>query len=139
MSNKSNVAVQSYNLNSELPNLADAKEFEMDLSSEYWEPQNENETKLCFFQGFETFKYVREGTGEAIDLECAIIIEQLEDGSLKTLRNGSKRLVGALQDAYETEKIVKGTPLKITFLGKKKNKNNAYKSDTWSIKPLIVG
>ena len=45
-----------------------------------------------------------------------------------------KRLVGAL----EMQDIKSGTPLQVTYLGKRKNSTNQYQSDYWSIKKLRI-
>lgn len=128
--------VKAFDLAGNLPTLSEAREVPADLTSEYWTPEKEGEYKLCFYQNIEPSTYVDEKSGEEIDLPCMIAIEQKEDGSLQTIRNGSKRLVAAIEDAETSGKIESGTPLKITFLGKQKNKSNAYMSDRWSIRPL---
>ena len=73
-----------------------------------------------------------------IDLDCVIFAEQNDNGDLITTMNGSIRLVGALQPYVENGTIRKGTMLKITFMGKKKNKTNANFSDNWSVKPIRI-
>lgn len=121
-----------------LPNLHAAKELNVDLSSEYWTPEKEGESKLIFFQDIKTSTYTDEKSGEITELPCVIMIEQLADQSLKTVRNGSKRLVAAIETEVKANRIEIGTPLKITYLGKRKNSSNSFQSDIWSIKPLIV-
>lgn len=134
---KSNSLVPSFNLMGDnLPDLSKAKEVPADLTSEYWTPEKEGESKLGFFQRIENSTYTDEKSGETVELPCAIFIEQKEDRSLKTIRNGSKRLVAALEEAQNNGSIEAGTPLKITFLGKEKNKTNSYMSDRWSVRPL---
>lgn len=129
--------VQSFDLSKELPNLEDAKVLPMDLSSEYWTPETPGESKLCFFQEIKLSTYTDTNTGETIDLPCVILLEQ-KDKVLKTIRNGSKRLVASIEDAITQGKVAQGSPLKIEFLGKEKNSTNANKSDRWSIKPLLI-
>lgn len=132
-------SVQAFDLSTnKLPNLHSAKVLPMDLTSEYWTPEKEGEYKVCFFQEIKTSTYTDEQTGETIELPCVILLEQSRTGELKTIRNGSKRLVASLESAMKTEKIVQGTPLKIQYLGKQKNSTNSFKSDVWSVKPLIV-
>lgn len=134
---KSSSIVKSFDLtSSELPDLADAREVPADLTSEYWTPEKEGEFKLGFFQRIEESTYTDEQSGETIQLPCVIFIEQKKDRSLVTVRNGSKRLVAALEEAQNNNQIDVGTPLKITFLGKAKNKTNSYMSDRWSVRPL---
>ncbi|ALN97208.1 hypothetical protein LIT13_06520 [Flavobacterium psychrophilum] len=135
---KTSSEIQSYDLLEELPNLQSAKILPIDLTSEYWTPEKEGETKLCFFQDIKSSSYTDEQTGETIELPCIIFLEQKETGELKTFRNGSKRLVASLQSAMNSGKIVAGTPLRIEYLGKQKNSTNAFKSDIWSVKPLII-
>lgn len=129
--------VPSFNMMSDdLPDLSEAREVPADLTSEYWTPEKEGEYKLGFFQRIENSTYTDEKTGEALELPCVIFIEQKKDRSLKTIRNGSKRLVAALEEAQNNGSIEIGTPLKIAFLGKERNKTNAFMSDRWSVRPL---
>lgn len=146
MENQANLAttetkttIKAYDLNGQLPNLNEATEINADFTSEYWTPEVIGEEKRCFFQGIENSTYTDEKTGESIELPCVILVSQDEKGVLKTIRNGSVRLVSTIGDNVEKGIIVKGTPLKIVYNGKKKNKNNAFSSDVWSIKPLIIG
>lgn len=131
--------LQSFDLMGALPNLQEAKVIPADLTSEYWTPTTQGEFKLCFFQEIKSSTYTDEQTGETIELPCAVLLEQTPDGILKSIRNGSKRLVASLEDAIHGGKIKQGTPLKLEFMGKQKNATNAFQSDRWSIKPLFVG
>ena len=136
----SNVEVntlQSFDLSKELPNLSEAKVLPMDLISEYWTPETEDEFKLCFFKELKTVLYT-DSEKKTIDLPCVILIEQTPQGILKTIRNGSKRLVATIEDAVNSGKLQEGTPLKITFKGKEKNATNSFQSDRWSVNPLYV-
>ena len=131
--------VKTYALDGVLPNLhTEAKELPIDLSSSYWTPENPGELKRGFYQRIEIATYVDEKTGEAIDLPCIILVAQDEKGDVTTIRNGSKRLVAAIEEAVNDGRITEGMPLQITFLGEEKNKTNAYKSARWSVKPLII-
>ncbi len=121
-------------LNRKLPSLADAEPFPFDLMADYWTPENEGESKRVYFDRIAERAVADQQTGDIIDLECAFFLEEQEGGELKTISNGSKRLVGALQ-AYN---IQKGTPMLITYLGKRKNRTNSFKSDVWSIRPLRI-
>jgi hypothetical protein len=118
----------------ELPDLAIAHEMPLDLMSDYWTPENAGEFKRVFFDRIDVSKVLDVESGDVFDLECAYFLEQDDKKEIKSVRNGSKRLVGAILATG----LQRGTALKITFLGKKKNKNNAFKSDNWSIKPLRV-
>lgn len=116
-----------------LPDLSKADAFPFDLSSEYWSPSEQGESRRVYFDRIENQKVLDQKTGEIIDLECALFVEVVS-GEAKSISNGSKRLVGALQ----AHGIQRGTPLLITFLGKKKNKSNTNFSDSWSVKLLKI-
>jgi len=121
------------NLSGNLPDLSTAEAYPFDLMSDYWTPELPMESKRVFFDKISTRPVLAQESDEIIDLECAFFIEQTKEG-IKTISNGSKRLVGAIQ----ASQIQQGTPLLITFLGKKKNSTNNYKSDSWSVKPLRI-
>lgn len=116
-----------------LPSLEEAREFPVDLMSDYWTPENPGETKRVYFDKIANREVLDQESGEVVELECAYFLEQTEEG-VKTISNGSKRLVGALSN-YE---IKRGTPLQITYKGKKRNRSNQYMSDNWSIKILTL-
>lgn len=134
-----NNQVQAFDLMGKLPNLQEAKVIPADLTSEYWTPEKEGEFKLTFFQEIKSSTYTDEKTGETIELPCVVLLEQKPSGELKTIRNGSKRLVASLEDALHAGKISVGTPIRVEYLGKQKNATNAFQSDRWSVKPLLVG
>lgn len=117
---------------SALPDLSQTEPLPFDLMADYWTPEQEGESKRMFFDriGMRTVKDIQ--SDSEFELECAFFLEQ-KDGQLKPVSNGSKRLVGALQ----ANVIKQGTPLLVTFMGKTKNKTNSFKSDSWSIKPLV--
>lgn len=118
-----------------LPNLQDQFDaIPLDLMADYWTPVEVGESKRVFFTEIKERPVLDQNTGEILDLECAFFIEQTPKGDLVQTSNGSKRLVGALI----SNQVPKGTALLITYLGKKKNKNNAFSSDNWSVKPLII-
>lgn len=118
-----------------LPDLSKAVEMPLDLMSDYWTPENPGETKFVFFDRIDVSQVLTQDESPVlIDLECAYFLEQDSRMEIKSVRNGSKRLVGALL----AQNVQRGTALKITYLGKKKNRSNAFKSDSWSIKPLIL-
>lgn len=106
----------------------------VDLMSNYWTPEKPGESKRVIFDRFDnTLVLSSDGTGELIELECAFFFIK-EGDTVKRISNGSKRLVGSLQAAKVTNMMA----LEITYLGKKQNANNAFKSDNWSVKPLII-
>lgn len=137
---ESSFEVQAVDLSmSILPSLTDAQELPVDLCGNYWTPENPGESKRVFFVEIKPQKVLSaQGTGELIDLDCAFFIEQNSDGALVTVTNGSRRLVGMLEQCVENGFIKSGTPLKITFMGKRKNKTNNFSSDNWSVKPLRI-
>lgn len=131
--------VMAVDLSQNLPDLSKANELPVDLSGNYWTPENMGETKRLFFVEIKPQKVLSaNGTGELIDLDCAVFLEQTKEGSVSTLVNGSRRLVGVLEQYIDAGAIKQGTPLQITYNGKKRNKSNAFSSDNWSIKPLII-
>ena len=131
--------VMAVDLSQNLPDLSKANELPVDLSGNYWTPETVGETKRLFFVEIKPQKVLSaNGTGELIDLDCAVFLEQNEDGAIATLTNGSRRLVGVLETYVEAGQIKQGTPLQITYNGKKRNKSTAFSSDNWSIKPLII-
>jgi len=116
-----------------LPDIENAEVAPFDLMADYWTPEKLGENKRVFFDKIGT-RFVKDLNSDGlIELECAFFLEQ-KDGEVKSVSNGSKRLVGAI----ESNQIKRGTPLLITFLGKTKNKNNNFQSDSWSIKPLKI-
>jgi hypothetical protein len=116
-----------------LPNLDDAKVFPYNIIAEYWTPSGPGDSKKVFFDKIDQQLVKAFSSEDLIELECAFFVENV-NGEAKTLVNGSKRLVGALIG----NGIKHGTPLLITYLGKKDNKSNSRQSDNWSIKPLII-
>lgn len=115
------------------PNLDDAQVLPMDLMSTYWTPEAANESKNVVFSHIDDSTLVDPESGEVKTLRTAFFFEQ-KDGEVRSVRNASKRLVGAI----ESNMIARGTPLRITYLGKKKNVNNAFRSDDWAVKPLLI-
>lgn len=133
-----NVQIVDLNGNN-IPSLASAQEVPIDLCGNYWTPEVPGEFKHLIFVELNTQKVLdAQGSGELIDLDCASFAEQNENGDLVTITNGSRRLVGVLEQYVESGLISKGTPMKITYMGKRKNKTNGYSSDNWSIKLLRI-
>lgn len=122
----------------QLPNLHEAKTSPRELSSTYWTPENAGEYKVGVIVEIKQETYENEA-GEKIDLPCIIMLSQELDGSFSTIRNGSKRLVATIIDAVESGEVVfTRTAVKISYLGKQRNKTNAFSSDRWSVKPIIL-
>lgn len=120
-------------LNGKLPDLDKAETYPYDLMADYWTPESKLESKRVFFDRISKRQVLDQQTGEVMELECAFFVEVIK-GDAKSVSNGSKRLVGAIQ----ANQIQRGTPLLITYLGKKKNATNAYQSDSWSLKVLKI-
>lgn len=117
-----------------LPDLSKAEPAPLELTGEYWTPEVEGETRRMYFNELKMETTTDQQSGQDIDLLVAYFVELAEDGTKHVVRNASKRLTGVIDSC----RIARGTPLEITYLGKKKNKTNGYKADAWSIRPLIV-
>lgn len=120
--------------NGMIPDLSNAKEVPFDLMSDYWTPETPGESKRLVFDSIRMRGVKDMNSDNTIDLECAFFFEQGEKGEVKTICNGSRRLVGVI----ESYNIERGTPLLVTYKGKKKNATNSFFSDIWSVKPLII-
>ena len=131
------VAQQSQDLATfrNLPDLSKAEVNPVELSGEYWSPESEGETKRVFFAGLAEENVLEMETGENRTLVVAKFVEQ-KDGKLRAVRNGSRRLVGIFEQFANAVKP--GDAFEITYLGKKKNSTNSFKSDNWSVKPLVI-
>ena len=117
-----------------LPDLSKAEAAPVELLGEYWTPQNEGETKRVFFIDIVSTNSVDTVSGETVELSSVRFLEKQGD-NFRTIRNSSKRLVAAFE-VFSGD--IKGQPFEITYLGKKKNTTNGFKSDNWSVKPLIT-
>ena len=121
----------------ELPSLEDAQELPIDLCGNYWTPEHAGEFKKMFFVEITPQKVLSAtNPDELIDLDCATFLEKTVNGTVQTVTNGSRRLVGILEQYLENGSLKSGMPLKITYMGKKKNKTNNFQSDNWSVRPL---
>lgn len=124
----------------QLPNLHKAKTSAIEFSNVYWTPENSGEYKVGIITDIriQTFPDATNPDKDK-DLLCVMMVAQNEDLSVTQISNGSKKLVSVIQEAIEQGSIiVEKTPLKIQYLGKKKNKTNAHKSDNWSVKPIVL-
>lgn len=131
--------VLAVDLTKNLPDLSVASEMPIDLCGNYWTPEQPNEAKRLFFVEIKPQAVLSaNGNGEIIQLDCATFLEQKADGTVQTVTNGSRRLVGVLEQYVEAGAIKQGTPLLITYNGKRKNKTNTFQSDSWSIRPLLL-
>lgn len=137
---ESSFEIQAADLNkSDLPSLEDAQELPVDLCGNYWTPEYAGEFKKMFFVEIKPQKVLSAtNPSELIDLDCATFLERSDDGIVQTVTNGSRRLVGILEQYIENGSLKSGVPLKITYMGKRKNKTNNFQSDNWSVKPLRI-
>jgi hypothetical protein len=117
-----------------LPDLEKAEVSPLELLGEYWTPEKEGETKRVFFIDIIPTNSVDPESGETIDLATVRFLEKQGD-TYRTIRNSSKRLVAAFE-VFSGD--ISGKPFEIRYEGKKKNTTNGYKSDNWSVRPLIV-
>lgn len=134
------LVLESFDLSdrASLPDLSKSTALPTDFTSVYWSPQVEGDTIRAFYNGIEIIPCLDQKTNELIDLPCVLLLAQdPKTKNLINMRNGSKRLVATLRDHEEKTTISRGTPLEITYMGKKRNKRNENSSDHWSIKPLV--
>ena len=137
---ESSFEIQAADLStSDLPSLDDAQELPIDLCGNYWTPEHVGEFKKMFFAEIKLQKVLSAtNADELISLKCATFLERAEDGTVQTVTNGSRRLVGIIEQYIENGSLKSGVPLKITYMGKRKNKTNNFQSDNWSVKPLRI-
>lgn len=125
------MAVSHLSIVGNIPDLSGYEASGADLCPDYWTPSEVGESKRLVFVGIEMRAVPsQDDPNITVDLECAVFIEPGDPHIV--LANGSKRLVGV----FENSKVESGTPVEVTYRGKKKNKNNAHQSDTWSVVPL---
>lgn len=117
----------------QLPDLSKAEAAPLELTGEYWTPEKEGEKRRMFFKEIKQELTTDMASGSDVELSVAYFVEVV-NGDKRVIRQASKRLTGVL----ETLRVETGTPLEITYLGKKKNKSNSFLSDNWSIKPLYL-
>ena len=107
----------------------------VELSGEYWTPEKEGETKRMFFVQLMNENVIELDSGETRELPVVQFVEN-RGGALHTVRNGSRRLYGIFEQF--AHQIKPGDAFEITYLGKKKNKNNSFFSDNWQVRRLII-
>lgn len=137
---ESSFVIQAADLSkNDLPSLEDAQELPIDLCGNYWTPEKPGEFRKMYFVEIKPQKVLSATSpDELIDLDCATFLEKSADGTVQTVTNGSRRLVGILEQYIENGSLKSGMPLKITYMGKRKNKTNNFQSDNWSVKPLRI-
>jgi hypothetical protein len=111
--------------------LENAEVAPVDIMSDYWTPAGFGEKKKVIFQKIAPWPVVDQQTGEVIELDC-VFFTTVENGAMRMIRNGSKRLVAAFQGA----KVPPGTGWEVTYKGKKRNRTNQFSSDDWALHPL---
>ncbi len=118
-----------------LPDLDEATIVPLDLSSAYWTPTKPGESKRVYFDCIRTVLYndPKQGEDVVIDLPTAFFFES-KGGQIKSYSNASKRLIAC----FENNHMERGTPILITYMGKKKNSTNNFLSDDWSVNPLML-
>ncbi len=117
---------------SELPDISKATAGPLELTGEYWSPENAGETRRMFFNEIRQETTIDQ-QGNDIELSVAYFVE-VRGGNMVPIRQASRRLVAVL----ENFKVQPGTPLEITYKGKQRNKTNSFMSDFWSVRPLII-
>ena len=126
-------AVEKFNFNN-LPDLTQATPEPVEMSGEYWTPEEVGESRRLFFFGLNIENVVDMESGETRELPVVQFVEGDGKGGVRSVRNGSRRLVGIFESFAQS--IKQGDAFEIVYLGKKKNKNNSFKSDNWSVKRL---
>ena len=123
-----------------LPDLNQAEESVISFSPEYLDVDaiEKGWSIRCFYLGIEEREQLDAATGEVKNLRCALLAAQEKEG-IKVYESAARALVGTLEEKEKRGLITpKETALKITFLGKKKNKTNGFSSAKWDIRLLYV-
>ena len=123
-----------------LPDLNQAEESIISFSPEYLDVDalEKGWSIRCFYLGIEEREQLDAATGEAKNLRCVLLAAQEKEG-IKVYESAARVLVGTLEEKEKRGLITpKETALKITFLGKKKNKTNGFSSAKWDIRLLYV-
>ena len=115
----------------EIPNLEEFEVASVDLSYEYWTPEEEGECRRMFFMGIQPMDVPdHQDADKHVSLDCAVFLQTHPSGEHKTIVNGSVRLKSIV------ERLDPQTPVQITYRGKKKNRSNGNMSDQWSVVTL---
>jgi hypothetical protein len=135
------IRAASFENGAAIPDLRQAEVIPLPVGTEYWSPENEGESKRVFVAGVGPTDIVDPQTGEVKQMGAVFLLEVGEDGKARKWMNAGRVLVGNISDAIKRGQIVPGTaltPVQITYLGTKKNRNNAKLSRRWEILPLAV-
>lgn len=123
-----------------LPDLNQAEESIISFSPEYLDVDaiEKGWSIRAFYLGIEEREQLDAATGEAKNLRCVLLAAQEKEG-IKVYESAARALVGTLEEKEKRGLITpKQTALKITFLGKKKNKTNGFSSAKWDIRLLYI-
>lgn len=127
--------------NTVLPSIQKTEAANIPLQVEYWSPEADGESKRGWILGVEHQEVADLETGELKLLESVLFVEETADGKRARFFNASRILVANVKAAIYRGEIVPAsllTPVKITYLGKKKNRSNQKMSGRWEILPLVV-
>lgn len=113
-------------------NLEDLTEYEVSsisLVPEYWTPEEVGEFRNLYYYGVELQPVADfNDPDKTVELEC-VVFADVSTGAPRAVVNGSKRLVACFRNlALATE-----TPVKVIYIGRKKNRQNNNESDHWDI------
>lgn len=93
------------------------------LSSQYWSPRTPGESKRLVFDGFDIETHFSQYSNAEIELEVAVFIEFLENGTQRRVTNGAKQLVGTLRE----KEIMQYEVLDVIYSERMAQKSNSEK------------
>lgn len=102
------------------------------LAVEYWKPKEANECRRMVFVKIGEYSCLDQ-SNEPVKIEVAYFVQNV-GGKNRAIAQGSKRLVGV----FENGNVATGTPVEITYLGKKQNATNSNVGDDWSVVELLA-
>ena len=104
-----------------------------DLNYEYWTPDKPGEfRRMVYLETSSRSVPDHKDPTINVELPVAVFLYPSADGN-KTVVNGSKRLIAV----FENSEIESGTPVQVTYKGKKRNRTNANMSDDWGVVTLV--
>lgn len=121
-------ANNSVALISRMPDLERMEVASVDMSSEYWSPDEVGEKRRMIFWEVRSCPSLDFQSGEMVELESAIFVQKIGE-TVKSIRNASRLLVAV----FEHGNVTQGTAVEITYLGKKKAKRSGNMCDQWSV------
>jgi len=101
---------------------------------EYWTPDPAGEAKVLLFIGVRSQELQDINDPEkTVTKDCAFFLEpNMEKKSIKVIYNGSTMLVSAANF------MASNGLYSVKYLGKRRNKNNAFMSDNWEVNPVKI-